>query len=417
MVNWGLNLSKFMKNILYLLLLPIVRFTRLLVGVDKRILLFNNHTNTFADSSKYLFLHFVLRSGNSNLKVFWVTKNPSEYSLLKKYGLPVIYVRRPDMRTFLTLIRANMFITTGGRDFLFGLTFGYKVFSLWHGVTLKIIEWNNSKDALLYPKGTIKKVMGAIINLGRYIPPNYLLITSTSLKPIFLSAFRIKNAKKTRIIIDNYPRNDILVRKIPGYSLNAVTKKFLIQHRINGKKVILYTPTFREMEVVNPFRRKETYIELEKFLNRINAILIMKLHPAEYKEFREFTKRMKIHMESIYFLDPTLDIYPLLKEADLLITDYSSIYFDFLHLDRPIIFFVYDLESYKNERGFYFDFEKMTPGPKARTLKELIEKIEEIILKGEDAYKIKRRKIRELMFDKEAGNACERLYNLISQII
>jgi len=143
----------------------------------------------------------------------------------------------------------------------------------------------------------------------------------------------------------------------------------------------------------------------------------MKVHPAEYKEFQELTKRMKLHMRNIYFLDPTLDIYPLLKEADLLITDYSSIYFDFLHLDRPIIFFVYDLESYKNERGFYFDFEKMTPGPKARTLKELIEKIEEIILKGEDAYKIKRRKIRELMFDKEAGSACERLYNLISQII
>ncbi|MEX2690518.1 MAG: CDP-glycerol glycerophosphotransferase family protein [Candidatus Njordarchaeum guaymaensis] len=92
-------------------------------------------------------------------------------------------------------------------------------------------------------------------------------------------------------------------------------------------------------------------------------------------------------------------------------------YFDFLHVDKPIIFFVYDLEDCKRDRGLYFDFKKTMPGPKACTLRDLIEKIEAIILKREDTYKIKRRKIRELMFDKEAGSACERLYNLISQII
>jgi CDP-glycerol glycerophosphotransferase (TagB/SpsB family) len=70
----------------------------------------------------------------------------------------------------------------------------------------------------------------------------------------------------------------------------------------------------------------------------------------------------------------------MLPRLDALITDYSSIYFDYLLLDRPVLFFPYDLERYReDERGFYFEYEEVTPGPKARTFDELVSRICELL--------------------------------------
>ena len=125
--------------------------------------------------------------------------------------------------------------------------------------------------------------------------------------------------------------------------------------------------------------------------------------------------RSKITGKNIYFVDPSSDIYPFLKHVDLLITDYSSIYFDFLLLDRPIIFFCFDLEDYlAKNRDMYFEYNKVTPGDKARNYAELKTCIIKA-LKGQDEYSEERRKIKNIMFNYKSENLVELVMKLEDQ--
>jgi len=110
------------------------------------------------------------------------------------------------------------------------------------------------------------------------------------------------------------------------------------------------------------------------------------------------------------------DIYPLVKETDILITDYSSIYFDFLILDRPIIFAPFDIEQYvKSDRALYYDYYDVTPGPKAKNWPEVFRQIEEEI--QEDHWKTKRNIICH-RFNKYVDNkSSERVFKVIQDLL
>ena len=97
--------------------------------------------------------------------------------------------------------------------------------------------------------------------------------------------------------------------------------------------------------------------------------------------------------------------------SDLLITDYSSIFFDFLLLDRPIIFFAYDLEDYlQNDRNMYFNYDSMTPGAKCRTYDELELQLEQIVKNGcQDQYADTREKVRRFTHDHVDNQSSRRL--------
>ena len=105
---------------------------------------------------------------------------------------------------------------------------------------------------------------------------------------------------------------------------------------------------------------------LEEFCSKNNLIFILKLHPFVMQFQENFAPTEGF--TNILFHDAVSDIYPLLKYTDLLITDYSSIYFDFLLLDRPIIFFNYDYDEYSsNMGGFVYDYCENAPGLQVNT--------------------------------------------------
>jgi CDP-glycerol glycerophosphotransferase len=108
-------------------------------------------------------------------------------------------------------------------------------------------------------------------------------------------------------------------------------------------------------------------------------------------------------------VESSSDAYPLLKDVDLLVTDYSSIFFDFLLLDRPVVFFSYDLRSYlSDDRQMYFDYDSMTPGPKVQTTSALLGAVSEAI-SGKDEWKQERERVRNLVFAHTDGNSASRL--------
>src|SRR5208283_2067110 len=93
------------------------------------------------------------------------------------------------------------------------------------------------------------------------------------------------------------------------------------------------------------------------------------------------------------------DIYEVLHLCDILITDYSSIFFDFLKFNKPIIFYPYDfLEYQKLDRCFYFDYKQFVPGPIVYSFDEMLKLISRILSNGLDGYQGKRKKLEEISF-------------------
>lgn len=182
---------------------------------------------------------------------------------------------------------------------------------------------------------------------------SYFLSTSHNFDEI-MSKFL--NVPLKRIFTNGQPRNDSLfINKKEFLQKNFVIKKADIN--------ILYAPTWRQKTetVLFPFADID-YKKLEKYLQENNINIFLRIHPSFESEIDEEILKIK----GIYVFNSKLaeDVTEYLSCFDILITDYSSIFIDYLLLNRPILFFPYDLEVYKKEIGFTVDFEEHTPGPK-----------------------------------------------------
>ncbi len=153
---------------------------------------------------------------------------------------------------------------------------------------------------------------------------------------------------------------------------------------------------------------------LDTFLSKENMILEIKLHPFNQPS-PELIKKLD-ESKNIFFLDHNA-IYEIISEYDMLITDYSSIYFDYLLLNRPVIFAPFDQEIYlKQDREFYFDYEEVTPGPKAMNWDEVMESLK-IFNKDPQAYSKERKIIKDRFHAYQDDKSTERVYGAILDII
>jgi len=185
----------------------------------------------------------------------------------------------------------------------------------------------------------------------------------------FRSAFRYEG----EILELGYPRNDILINKAKNDEyIRKIKRKLNIS---KDKKVILYAPTFRDnsKKKGNKFTM-ELELNFDNFLKKIpeEYILLLRLHVL----VKENIKLDSSQQERIKDVSSFSDIQELYLVSDMLITDYSSVFFDYATLNRPIIFYAYDLEIYRDElRGFYLDYDKDLPGSIVKTEEELYKEI------------------------------------------
>ncbi len=142
-------------------------------------------------------------------------------------------------------------------------------------------------------------------------------------------------------------------------------------------------------------------------MKKQNAFFILKLHPFVSKLYENK------NFSNIVFYESQSDIYPILKYTDILITDYSSVYFDFLLIDKPIVFFDYDYEEYSsNMNGFVYDYEENAPGDKVKTQIELEKSIEEI-LNEKDLFKEQRIHVLKKFFKYVDCNSSDRIKDIM----
>ncbi|WHY91234.1 CDP-glycerol glycerophosphotransferase family protein [Neobacillus cucumis] len=231
---------------------------------------------------------------------------------------------------------------------------------------------------LWHASGAIKKFGledGAVKNRSERAKQRFLqvyqqfdkvVVGSDIMAATFMKSF---NLKKENILTTGIPRTDFFFDE--KEKQKAIQKLTRTHHILKNKKVILYAPTYRDHELEN-FSLQLNVEKMSKELGN-EYILALRLHPA-IKNTVDFSR---LHSDFVVdFSSSQYDINELLAVADYLITDYSSIPFEFSLLRKPIIFFAYDLEEYKKGRGVLNGFEENLPGPIVKDTDAIIELIQ-----------------------------------------
>lgn len=229
-----------------------------------------------------------------------------------------------------------------------------------------------------------------------------------------------------KYIITGMPRNDLLLKSNGREKLAK-----LLKMNIDDKKLIYYMPTFRETVYGQVDGNKDNFNILtndnfnmkkfDYFLETFNLKMIIKLHPVHTKQAIDYIENIGLKniyaLEDMKFKEAHLDLYEVMNAADLLITDYSSIYFDFLLLERPIIFTPLDLEEYEKNRGFLAEpYDFWAPGPKCYTFEQLTEEILKC-LNDNGYYQKERQTICNIVHHYKDANSSERVWKLIDELM
>lgn len=237
----------------------------------------------------------------------------------------------------------------------------------WHGTPLKKLRCDIKHDGVLSDINDIKRKNN--IDVKRY---SYFISPSKFCTEKFTSAFNLKALKKENIIIEEgYPRNDYLF-KYTDDDVEKIKKELNINDK---RKIILYAPTFRDNQhksgIGYTYKLGLDVDKLKKELEN-DYIILFRLHYLVANEIN-FDK----YKGFIYDVSNYDDISKLYVISDLLITDYSSVFFDYANLKRPILFYMYDLDEYRNKlRDFYIDLDEL-PGPIIDKEEKLIKEIKE----------------------------------------
>lgn len=359
-------------------------------------LFFGRAGGYFIDNVKYFFIHCVQH--RPELQCFFLSFDQKEASQLKKQGLPSLWINDTDTLALMT--KASLVISDDfswkTQDQLWALLGEATSIQLWHGIPLKAIGFPEINSSVNMNPEKAEHLSFAY--------SGYDAVLSTSpyfTETAFGRAFKAKNFLEM-----GYPRNDVLMRR-PGKfdMINADRELYaeMVKFRKQGGKVVFFMPTFRDLGG-GPF--EDGAIDLGKlslFCQQNNILFVCKFHP--------YLSIAQVQMPpNIVLMNPKSDAYPLLSLCDALLTDYSSIYFDFLLLERPIIFYPYDFEDYVNKnRELLYDYDEMTPGKKVRKEDDLYTAFEEIVINNIDEFAEKRKKLKKLSFTHCDGKAAQRL--------
>lgn len=175
---------------------------------------------------------------------------------------------------------------------------------------------------------------------------------------------------------------------------------------IKDKQIILYAPTFRGRVTT---AESPSELQIEKLFAQLQDryVLLIKRHPFVHKKI-EINEELR---DFAFDVSDDFNIEELMMASDLCITDYSSLVFEYSLLDRPMIFFCFDLEEYDDWRGFYYDYDELTPGPKCKSTEDVISSILEI--KESDSYIKKREAFRNRFMGACDGKSTERIWDYV----
>lgn len=360
---------------------------------DSHIWLFSSTDNSHYNyNSRYLFEY--VKENLPEITPLFVINDPElRNSLSSKYGKQY-FIETESIQGIRQALSAGVWFTSAGLPaYGTGLHKKRLIINLWHGVPLK-------KIALLDPN--LKKA--ARIYFKKIFSENYtcILTTSHELIPLMARSFAVSEDK---IKVWGQPRNDGLFQKNDCRKILGQLFPDLPEYT----KTVLYAPTFRDYGQVQLFPFKDFDQEqLEAFLEEKNMLLFIRTHVAEQGSAAPYLGKR------IRFLgnEQAEDVTGILNIFDCLITDYSSIYIDYLLTDKPMIFLPYDRQQYLDGRGMNFDYDDVTPGPKPETFNDFLDALSP----KEDFWKSERTQVNRLFNEIQhpcAADICNKVLKMI----
>ncbi len=388
-------MKKLIKKAMKLPVLLLYHIVILFHKVDKKVILFeSNLGRNYSGNPRFIYEELVARGLDQVYRCYFILEDvslklPGNAKKVKRISLFYFYlfakagfwVSDTRMPTYLRKRKNTVYIQT------------------WHGTPLKKLALDLEQVTMEGEESLENYKTKFRENSKTW---DYLISQNTYSTNIFRRAFHFKK----EVLEIGYPRNDILFHKNNEEAIKVIKEKLKLPM---NKKIILYAPTWRDNEhyghLTYKFSSGIDYSYLKEQM-ATEYIVVVKAHylvgeQLDISQYQGF----------LYQFDASYDIAELYLVADLLVTDYSSVMFDYSLLRRPMLFFTYDLELYKdNLRGFYFDFLKEAPGPIVLTTQQLAD---EIVSYDFNRYKEKFDAFARKYNHADCGDASKKIVDLI----
>lgn len=348
---------------------------------------------SYNENSKYL--HEYVRRTRNDIKCVWITRNKEVIKNLRKENYNV-YSNYSLIGLFYILCAKYYFFSTTRSDVYYFYTGRKKkIINLWHGMPIKKIVFDYKNMVDLEDYGSFKTKMWNRFVTGSKYEDMYFSISTSA----FFSKFLKTAFNNPRVFNSGLPRNDLFFL----YNLEELKKKL----NIKEKYIVSYLPTHRGYGKgpLNPLIFGNNKIA-EKYFSKYSIKILVKFHPNMEGLDRESSNSNVINISQNGF-----DAQEILAISDILITDYSSCYIDYLLLNRPIIFYHYD--SYEeNDNELYFRIDDYKVGPIVKNEDELFYEIKKI-LGGQDEFQKSREYVTKIFHKNVDGDSSRRIIDIL----
>lgn len=364
------------------------------------------HGRTYSDNPKSLFEY--VRSYEPQIRAIWLTKNLALLQYLR--GLKAEAYFTYSVRGYWYSARARVGIVCVGFDDINRFVPPPVTVNTWHGTPVKkigqqVLDFRNEASPISLLKSAVRKLMCKMDPFYDLAPgKRYTCFLAES--KIEAQLLR-KSFGDVRVEVTGQPRVDLLCTRTPANDgpKHALMVLYLPTHRFEGMKPIVPS--------ILPGIQSAAEV-----LRQVNGEMFIKLHEFDEYESEKLRRALKFTDRINVITNDEIfgDIYPLLAESDILITDYSSVYVDYLVTGKPIIFFPFDFDSYvQTEREFNFEYEAVTPGPKCRDWRCVSHWINEFSL-NPMLYSCERRRLALKFHEYFDGYNCSRAVDTIKHL-
>lgn len=387
----------------------------------------SNLGRNYSGNPRAIYEEMVRRGWDKEMQICWLFTEPEKQSVPGQ----VSKLQRESLPTLLKMHRASIWVTDTRQPTYIVKNPNTYYMMTWHGTPLKKLALDlydyleASQEDYTELKNTLDKQRRQWLrDSGQW---DCLLAQNETAAELFRGCFWYQG----EILCEGYPRNDKLVQyrnekteelqmylqgvqdagteKRTGEADTGTVDTEYTERGTIQKRTILYAPTWREYEsnglCDSRFEPPIDFDKLYEVLKTENTEMIVKYH-YYVKEKPDFAKYGGVIRDSEKDI---AELYPL---CDMMITDYSSTMFDYAVLKRPMVFFAYDLERYERENGFYFEYQKLVPGPFVRTQEELFA----VLKRSFDfaPYAERQEAFYQQFTSEENGNAAAEAVNLLA---
>lgn len=393
-------MKKVLINLLSVIVIPVRILGELIPQRKNLVVLGAMNGKNYGDNSKYVFEY--LLKNEPELECVWLTRSIRVYRFLKEKRRPVY--RSNSIKGIWLLFRASVGLFTNSlRDLAidpFLVPRNLKLIALRHGKSVKKVRFARKNHKISKKEERERKYESDLIS--------YVISTSDFVSRIQEECLQLGLEKSA---VTGYPRNDVLFDKN--------REKIIKDKNIS----VLYAPSWRHGREATKFFPFEDFDknELVKFLEESNISIYLRPHKndlSKYRDLVEFLEELTDASENLYLAthERYPDINNVLRDFDVLITDYSSIYHDYLLLDRPILFIPYDFAIFEKENGFVYDYKKFLPGPRVNSFEELTKELDSV-WRNDNYYSKNRNSLKIKVHKYFDGYSSKRVADLIKSLL